>query len=77
MANSLKSNLPKLNSESTLGELPLIDFQVSPMTSVELVSSQFNEQVDLPGVIVVYEKKFLGMVSRRYFYEQMSSPYGR
>ncbi|MEM1172032.1 MAG: hypothetical protein AAGJ08_23865 [Cyanobacteria bacterium P01_H01_bin.35] len=77
MANSLKSNLPKLNSESTLRELPLIDFQVSPMTPVELVSSQFNEQVDLPGVIVVSEQKFLGMVSRRYFQEQISSPYGR
>ncbi|MGD1715795.1 hypothetical protein [Dapis sp. BLCC M172] len=77
MANSLKSKLPKLNSESTLRELPLIDFQVSPMTSVELVSSQFNEQLDLPGVIVVSEQKFLGMVSRSYFHEQMSSPYGR
>ncbi len=77
MANNLKSNLPKLNSESTLGELPLIDFQVSPMTPVELVSSQFNEQVDLPGFIVVSEQKFLRMVSRRYFHEQISSRYGR
>ncbi|WP_161564958.1 hypothetical protein [Okeania hirsuta] len=42
MANTLESiiNLPKLNSESTLRELPLTDFQVSPMTSLELVEYQ-------------------------------------
>lgn len=79
MANTLESiiNLPKLNSESTLRELPLTDFQVSPMTSLELVESQFNEQPDLPGVIVACDEQFLGMISRRYFHEQMSSPYGR
>ena len=64
MANTLESiiNLPKLNSESTLRELPLIDFQVSPMTSVELVLSQFHEQPDLPGVIVASDEKFFGMM---------------
>jgi len=79
MANTLESiiNLPKLNSESTLRELPLIDFQVSAMTPVELVLSQFNQQSELPGVIVVSDQKFLGMISRNYFHEQMSSPYGR
>lgn len=79
MANTLESiiNLPQLNSESTLGELPLIDFQVSPMTSVELVASQLNKKPDLPGVLVVSDQKFLGMISRRCFFEQMSSPYGR
>ncbi len=41
MANTIESiiTLPKLHSESTLGELPLIDFQVSPMTSLKLVAS--------------------------------------
>ncbi|NER02454.1 MAG: hypothetical protein F6K17_07340 [Okeania sp. SIO3C4] len=79
MANTLESiiNLPKLNSESTLRELPLTDFQVSPMTSLELVEYQFNEQPDLPGVIVASDRQFFGMISRRYFHEQMSSPYGR
>ncbi|NEO58410.1 MAG: hypothetical protein F6K54_38390 [Okeania sp. SIO3B5] len=79
MANTLESiiNLPKLNSESTLRELPLTDFQVSPMTSLELVEYHFNEQPDLPGVIVASDEKFFGMISRRYFHEQMSSPYGR
>ncbi|NET26368.1 hypothetical protein [Okeania sp. SIO1I7] len=79
MANTLESiiNLPKLNSESTLRELPLTDFQVSPITSLELVEYQFNEQPDLPGVIVASDEKFFGMISRRYFHEQMSSPYGR
>lgn len=79
MANTLESiiNLPKLNSESTLGELPLTDFQVSPMTSLELVEYHFNEQPDLPGVIIASDEKFFGMISRRYFHEQMSSPYGR
>lgn len=79
MANNLESsiNLPKLNSESTLRQLPLIDFQVSPMTPIELIASQFNEQSKLPGVIVVSDQKFLGMISRSYFNEQMSYFYGR
>ena len=79
MANTLESiiNLPQLNSESTIGELPLIDFQVSPMTPVELVTSQFKKQLDLPGVLVVSDEKFQGMISRHSFYEQMSTPYGR
>ena len=79
MANNLESsiNLPKLNSESTLRQLPLIDFQVSPMTPIELVASQFNEQSKLPGVIVVSDQKFLGMISRSYFNEQMSFLDGR
>ncbi|NEP91044.1 MAG: hypothetical protein F6K18_31875 [Okeania sp. SIO2C2] len=79
MANTLESiiNLPKLNSESTLRELPLTDFQVSPMTSLELVEYQFNQQPDLSGVIVASDEKFFGMISRRYFHEQMSSRYGR
>ncbi|NET75188.1 hypothetical protein [Okeania sp. SIO1F9] len=79
MANTLESiiNLPKLNSESTLRELPLTDFQVSPMTSLELVEYQFNKQPDLSGVIVASDEKFFGMISRRYFHEQMSSRYGR
>ncbi|NEQ75001.1 MAG: hypothetical protein F6K23_19345 [Okeania sp. SIO2C9] len=79
MANTLESiiNLPKLNSESILRELPLTDFQVSPMTSLELVEYQFNEQPDLPGVIIASDEKFFGMISRRYFHEQMNYRYGR
>ena len=78
MANNLESsiNLLKLNSESTLRQLPLMDFQVSPMTPIELVASQFNKQSKLPGVIVVSDQKFLGMISRSYFHEQMNSLYG-
>lgn len=79
MANTLESiiSLPKLNSESTLGELPLIDFQVSPMTPVELVASQFKKHPHLPGVLVVSDEKLLGIISRHYFLKQMSSPDGR
>lgn len=75
MANNLESsiNLPKLNSEYTIKQLPLIDFQVSPMTPIELVASQFNKQSELPGVIIVSDQKFLGMISRSYFHKQISS----
>ncbi|NEQ38197.1 MAG: hypothetical protein F6K40_18795 [Okeania sp. SIO3I5] len=47
------------------------------MTPVELVAFQFNQQSELPGVIVASDQKFLGMISRNYFHEQMSSPYGK
>ncbi|RQH47498.1 hypothetical protein D5R40_08740 [Okeania hirsuta] len=47
------------------------------MTSLELVEYQFNQQPDLSGVIVASDEKFFGMISRRYFHEQMSSRYGR
>ena len=75
MANNLESsiNLPKLNSEYTIKQLPLIDFQVSPMTPIELVASQFNKQSELPGVIIVSDQKFLGMISRSCFHKQISS----
>jgi hypothetical protein len=68
------NNLPPIAPESTLGDLPLCDFQVSPTTLGEIIAHQFKQRSDLPGAIVTDNARVLGMISRRRFYEQMSYP---
>ncbi|WP_017304678.1 hypothetical protein [Spirulina subsalsa] len=66
----------RLTSRSTLGDLPLHFFQVSPNTLGQFVAQQFHQEPWLPGVIIAEEGRLLGMISRRKFNEWMSSPYG-
>lgn len=68
------NNLPQITPESTLGDLPLCDFQVSPTTLGEVIAHQFNQRSDLPGALVTDTSRVFGMISRRRFDEQMSSP---
>ncbi len=65
-----------LSLESTLRELALHNFQVESSCSAEEVMSVFEGNPLLPGVLLMQENKFLGMISRRRFREQMSRPYG-
>ena len=70
------SDLTQLTADSTLGDLPLHDFQVSPATLGKVLANQFQKRPDLPGAIVADELRMLGMISRRKFNDWMSSPYG-
>ena len=65
-------NLPQITPESTLGDLPLCDFQVSPATLGEAIAYHFERRSELPGVIVADASRVLGVISRRKFYEQIS-----
>ncbi|NEO85745.1 MAG: hypothetical protein F6J87_16060 [Spirulina sp. SIO3F2] len=68
-------SLPLCTAESTLRELPLHYFQVSPQSLGKKVAQQFEQEPWLPGVIIADEQWFWGMISRRRFNEWMSSPY--
>ncbi|MDX2100590.1 MAG: hypothetical protein SFW36_22660 [Leptolyngbyaceae cyanobacterium bins.59] len=70
------NHLPQLTSDATLGDLPLHDFQVHPMTLGQAIADQFEGQPNLPGVIVADDSKILGMISRRAFHERISGRFG-
>ena len=70
---------PKVQSlslESTIQELPLYDFQIESSRMGKEVAQTFQINPLLPGVILTEQGKFVGMISRRRFLEQMSRPYG-
>ncbi|BAZ38452.1 histidine kinase [Calothrix sp. NIES-4101] len=63
--------------ESTLQELPLYTFEVEiSCTGVE-VAKVFEQHPLLPGVILLEEGKYIGMLSRRHLLEFLIRPFGR
>lgn len=70
------SHSAQLTLNSCLLDLNLQDFQVSPTTLTQVVLNQFDQRPDLAGVIVASPQRFLGMISRRLFYEHLSESYG-
>lgn len=69
--------MTQLHIHSTLSELALHDFQVDLQRQGEYVFQAFEENPLLPGVILMQQGAFRGMVSRRKFLEAMSRAYGR
>lgn len=65
-------DLSQLTPDSILGNLPLHDFQVDLSTPTCIVTQRFEQQPDLPGVIVVNDSGLAGMISRQRFLEHMS-----
>ena len=65
-----------LSLESTLQDLPLHDCQLEICHSSHEVSRIFEENPALPGVVLLDQGQFLGMISRRQFLRHMSRPYG-
>lgn len=70
------ANLDGLTTDSRLSNLPLIVRQVSPDYSGEEVAQLFEADPSLPGILVMEAQQLVGLVSRRHFHEQISSPYG-
>lgn len=73
---SLQAETHNLSLESTLQELSLYDFQVGCSHLGNEVAQTFQDNPLVPGVILTEQGKFVGMISRRRFLEQMSRPYG-
>ncbi|MFB2923635.1 sensor histidine kinase [Aerosakkonema funiforme] len=65
-----------LSLESRLQDLPLYDFSVENERPGSEVAQAFQDNPLLPGVILVEQSRFAGMISRRRFLECMSRPYG-
>jgi hypothetical protein len=70
------SKLNQLTPNSTLGDLPLHDFQVSPKTRCKVLANVFAKRPELPGAIVADRTRLIGMISRRRFNDWMSSHLG-
>ena len=58
------------SSQSFIGTLSLYDAQVTPQTLAREVVLRFQEEPDLPGVLLVHGKEPIGVVSRQRFFEQ-------
>jgi signal transduction histidine kinase/response regulator RpfG family c-di-GMP phosphodiesterase len=52
------------------------EFRVSSTTRSSAVARAFDQQSDLPGVLICEEDDLLGVVSRTQFQEQLSHPFG-
>lgn len=68
------SNPTQLTPDFTIGHLPCHHFQVSAATPGQVVAERFEQEPDLPGVIITHDSQVLGMISRLKFREQMSLP---
>jgi two-component system NtrC family sensor kinase len=71
-----QSEPENLSLESTIQELYLYDSQIESSKLGKEIAQIFQMNPLLPGVILVEQGKFAGMISRRRFLEQMSRPYG-
>ncbi|MHC5773442.1 ATP-binding protein [Nostoc sp.] len=72
MTNGNESNL---RLKSTLQELPFwqVDIEVEcPSNDLAIL---FNQEPLLPGIILNNHQQYVGMISRRKFFEQMTHPY--
>jgi len=70
-------DLSHLTPKSTLGLLPLHNFQVQMADLGHVLESRFEQQPTLPGVIIMQGTTMVSMISRQKFVEQMSRGYGR
>ncbi|MBE9184413.1 chemotaxis protein [Microcoleus sp. LEGE 07076] len=68
------SNPTQLTPDFTIGHLPSHHFQVSAATPGQVVAEKFEQEPDLPGVIITHESQVLGLISRVKFREQMIFP---
>nr|MDZ8205093.1 histidine kinase dimerization/phospho-acceptor domain-containing protein [Dendronalium sp. ChiSLP03b] len=64
-----------LRLESTLQELPLWEVQVELDRPGNVLTTLFEQEPLLPGVILTRNQCFVGMISRQRFFEHMSRPY--
>ncbi|AFY51015.1 signal transduction histidine kinase [Nostoc sp. PCC 7524] len=64
-----------LQLDSTLQELPVWEAQIEQYLPGNKLMSLFEQEPLLPGIILTKNQQFVGMVSRRRFFEHMSRPY--
>ncbi len=71
----LQASKKPLCLESRLNDLTLYHAEIAPDDPGETVIKLFDDNPLLPGIIIKKSEQFLGMVSRRCFFEYMSRPY--
>jgi signal transduction histidine kinase len=65
-----------LSLESTLQQLSLYNFHIQNSRICQEVAQNFEANPLLPGVILIEDGQFAGMISRWRFFEQLSRPFG-
>jgi len=63
--------------DSTIKELELFKYQVQSDEAVTRVENYFKKNKNVPGVILLRGRDFIGVVSQQKFWEYMSLPYSR
>jgi len=67
---------PNITLDATLATLPWHDFTMELSQQGKELSSAFQDNPLLPGVVLLRDGEYTGMISRRRFLEFMSRPYG-
>jgi diguanylate cyclase (GGDEF)-like protein len=75
-SNGDRVELRQLNLNSQLRDLQLYNFQVDSEQLGKEVARGLEANPLLPGVIITENDSFLGTISRRRFFENISRPYG-
>jgi len=65
-----------ISLESTLLDLPLYNCQIELTQQAKEVAQAFEENSMLPGVILIERGHFVGIISRRQFFEKVNRRYG-
>ena len=65
-----------ISLESTLLDLPLYNFQIELTQHAKEVVQAFEENPMLPGIILTDGGNFVGIISRRLFFERVNCRYG-
>ena len=65
-----------ISLESTLLDLPLYNCQIELTQQAKEVAQAFEENSMLPGVILTERGNFVGLISRRQFFEKVNRRYG-
>ena len=74
MPDYLDNNL-ELHLKSTVGELVLYDNSLDIRIKVKAADALFTKNPMLPGILLFDKKEYVGMISRKSFYETISKPY--
>lgn len=60
----------------TVLDLPFFDVQVSDTALGSEVARLFEENPSLPGIVVMHEDQYFGMVCRNQFFQRLGRPFG-
>jgi len=75
MTSITNANNLNLRLESTLQELPLWSVYFDADSPANDLNRLFKQEPLLPGIILIKNHNYVGMISRQRFFEHMSRPY--
>jgi len=67
---------PIATQDVTVLDLPFFDVQVSDTAPGSAVAKLFEQNHSLPGILVIGDGQFRGMVSRNQFFQRLGRPFG-